>query len=557
MIFEAIVRLKRTQPVDTEPLPPTQDQCADALTITRRQMDDVTAMLQSAVDILRDRVPIAVACLASASAGDEIIELLAGATNEDDVSAAIAHVGIDDPATLLDVAKRVAGLAELRDELGVTYKDFNTALVGLGRPALTNPTAHDQAFDYFVKSRRDALLARLQQMFTPKFSDGVSLDEDVKLRSFPGLDRDQSWLDDYEMPSDSVMAAQVNRWLQQHGALPLAETIGDVRSVDAVRTANRRTVTAAGDKAGSLVRSWCVKARSLCPQLWSGDGCGGRLADWADEQGLLDFSELQGLQPLLTHLERGKIWPTGMPHALDAASLSLTAEDLNRGQSEQEQQRALQQQERATITLGSRRFSVDPEGFADIAAAVRETMPPALLQTPFRIDTGPAPTGRRPSRDQSGPKSFYRNVTRYSEGHRQVIGLAAEVIALDWLKAQPQYLADAVITWRSGYKDKVEGGMEGDDTLGYDIEVKTKSRRFMFEVKGAAEDGTEFELTESEINAARRNTTRDAYRIIYVQHVLDPEQTAILLLPNPFSQRGGEAYRVVGSGLRYRFASPD
>ena len=238
-------------------------------------MDDVTAMLQSAVDILRDRVPIAVACLASASAGDEIIELLAGATNEDDVSAAIAHVGIDDPATLLDVAKRVAGLAELRDELGVTYKDFNTALVGLGRPALTNPTAHDQAFDYFVKSRRDALLARLQQMFTPKFSDGVSLDEYVKLRSFPGLDRDQSWLDDYEMPSDSVMAAQVNRWLQQHGALPLAETIGDVRSVDAVRTANRRTVTAAGDKAGSLVRSWCVKARSLCPQLWSGDGCEG------------------------------------------------------------------------------------------------------------------------------------------------------------------------------------------------------------------------------------------------------------------------------------------
>ena len=86
-----------------------------------------------------------------------------------------------------------------------------------------------------------------------------------------------------------------------------------------------------------------------------------------------------------------------MPHALDAASLSLTAEDLNRGQSEQEQQRALQQQERATITLGSRRFSVDPEGFADIAAAVRETMPPALLQTPFRIDTGPAPTGRLPA----------------------------------------------------------------------------------------------------------------------------------------------------------------
>ena len=164
---------------------------------------------------------------------------------------------------------------------------------------------------------------------------------------------------------------------------------------------------------------------------------------------------------------------------------------------------------------------------------------------------------RRTRSELRVPRSFYRNVTRYSEGQRQVIGLAAEVIALDWLKAQPQYAADAVVTWRSGYKDKVEGGMEGDDTLGYDIEVKTKSRRFMFEVKGAAGDGTEFELTESEINAARRNTRRDAYRIIYVQHVLDPEQTFILLLPNPFSQRGAETYRVVGSGMRYRFTSPD
>jgi hypothetical protein len=102
-----------------------------------------------------------------------------------------------------------------------------------------------------------------------------------------------------------------------------------------------------------------------------------------------------------------------MPHALDAATLSLTAEDLNRGKSEQEQQRASQQQARATITLGTRQFSVDLDGFAAIAAAVREIMPPALLQTPFRIDTGPAPTHSRLHRDRTEPKSFYRNLARY------------------------------------------------------------------------------------------------------------------------------------------------
>ena len=64
----------------------------------------------------------------------------------------------------------------------------------------------------------------------------------------------------------------------------------------------------------------------------------------------------------------------------------------------------------------------------------------------------------------------------------------------------------------------------------------------MLEVKGTAEDGTEFELTESEVNAARRNRRRDAYRIIFVRHVFDPARTLPLLIPNPFSQRGADTY---------------
>jgi hypothetical protein len=116
----------------------------------------------------------------------------------------------------------------------------------------------------------------------------------------------------------------------------------------------------------------------------------------------------------------------------------------------------------ATITLGERRFRVESDGFAEIAAAVREDMLPALLQTPFRTDLGPPPTGRRAGRDSIGGKSFYRNATRYSEGQQAVIGLAAEVVALEWLKAQLQY-ADIVVTWRSGYQDKVEGCVEGND----------------------------------------------------------------------------------------------
>lgn len=550
VLFESLVRLRRDHVDDDQP--PTLDRCAASLDITRSQIDDVTARLGSEIDVLRDRIPIAVACLVSVAAGEEMIGMLSHANTEDDVRSALTTFDLPQSPDLLPMTKTVSSLRELRDALQVTYRDFNLALEGLGRPTLADPDAHEQAFAYFVKRNRDAILCRLQQVFIARFTDGEPLENYVRLRSLPGLDRNPSWLDDYEIPDDAVMQTEVDDWLRKNGAFPLSHDVGVANSVTALQTANRRQVTAAGDAAAKLVRSWCIKASVPCPELWSGDGCGGRLADWADEQGLLDFVELRDLQPLLGHMEREQIWPADMPHSLEAARLSLTDEDLARGRSEEEQQRARQQAERSTITLGSRRFGVDPDCFAEIAAEVRQTLPPSVLRSPFRIEPGPIPAARKPTRNQAGPRSVYRNLTRFSEGQRQVIGLAAEVIALAWLKQQ--YATSGVVNWRSGYRDKVEGGRDGDDTLGYDIDVQTRAGRFMFEVKGAAEDGTEFELTQREIDAARKNTKRDAYRIVYVQFALDPQHANPLLLPNPFSQRGSETYRVVGSGLRYTFS---
>lgn len=550
VLFESLVRMRRGHLDDDQA--PTLDQCAGSLDITRSQIDDVIARLSSEIDVLRDRIPLAVACLSSIAAGEEMAQILSNANSEDDVRVALSTFDLPRSPDLLDMTKTAPGLRELRDALKVTYRDFNLALEGMGRPTLADPDAHEQAFTYFVKRNRDGILCRLHQVFRPRFADGRPLDDYVRLRSFPGMGRDPSWLDSYEVPDDVAMQIRVDDWLRKHGASPLSQDVGVTKSVNALQTANRRQVTASGDAAARLVRSWCIKTNVPCPELWSGGGCGGRLADWADEQGLLDFVTLNDLQPLLGHMGRERIWPPDMPHSFEAAKLRLTEDDLDRGASEEEHQRARQHAERSTVTLGSRRFGVDPDCFTEIAAEVRQTLPSSVLRTPFRTEPGPMPAARNQTRDQSGPKSFYRNMTRFSEGQRQVIGLAAEVIALDWLKEQ--YATSGVVTWRSGYKDMVEGGREGDDTLGYDIDVQTKSGRFMFEVKGAAEDGTEFELTQSEIDAARRNTKRDAYRVVYIQFALDPQQAKPILLPNPFSLRGSDVYRVVGNGLRYKFS---
>ena len=51
----------------------------------------------------------------------------------------------------------------------------------------------------------------------------------------------------------------------------------------------------------------------------------------------------------------------------------------------------------------------------------------------------------------------------------------------------------------------------------------------------------------------RPDDCSDRYRVLFLPHVLEPEKRRIYVLPNPFSAKARDAYRVVGSGLKYRF----
>jgi hypothetical protein len=346
-----------------------------------------------------------------------------------------------------------------------------------------------------------------------------------------------------------MISQHVDSWLAEVGAPGLDSDVPEA-FLDTLRSENRRIVYREGETAGRIIRAWCQKFAVTCPEPYSVAGCGAVLADRLDERGLLDFASLDSLAPVLPHLVRLGMWPQGMPATLDVAQLGLTDEDLESADTEEERQRRQRELERRTIEVGGRRLSVEPDRFPEIAAAVRSGIPAALLGTPLRLaSVAPPPPGRSTSGRSSG-RSHYRGGTRPTEQQLAAIGLVGEVIALEWLRLRYK---DNVVTWRSGYRDKVLGGAEGDDTLGYDIEVMTSASTFLFEVKSSVDDGTDFELSETEVNTARLHVGRDAYRIVYVRHALDPSRASILLLPNPFTRTGQETYRIVGSGLHYRF----
>ena len=97
-------------------------------------------------------------------------------------------------------------------------------------------------------------------------------------------------------------------------------------------------------------------------------------------------------------------------------------------------------------------------------------------------------------------------------------------------------------------------GDRGDDGLGYDFRVPLRSITLFFEVKASKGSSMEIDLGESQIRFAQKNTQqKDPFRILYIPDVLDSSRRRVYILPNPFGEKGRDFFRVVGSGLRFRF----
>ncbi|MGW2183601.1 protein NO VEIN domain-containing protein [Streptomyces sp. NPDC001732] len=158
-----------------------------------------------------------------------------------------------------------------------------------------------------------------------------------------------------------------------------------------------------------------------------------------------------------------------------------------------------------------------------------------------------------PSRGGSGspePRIVVAGTNRTNEDQRSAIGLVGEVAARAWL--QRRY---SDVRWRSGYAAVVNGDREASDGLGYDFEVAWRDTTRLYEVKALSEPGAEwveFELGPSEVETARRHARGSRYRILLITAALDPARRRVFDLPNPFSAKGRERFRIVGRALRYR-----
>ncbi|MFJ9420178.1 sacsin N-terminal ATP-binding-like domain-containing protein [Streptomyces sp. NPDC101227] len=528
---------------------------ATALDTTEAKVAEIrrnlTGDVQDTVRLLR---PV-LACLAGDAWDDDASHVLGRAAGEPELVETVGHYAPHLPipaADLVALARSSTTPAELRDELGLGFQQFNAALASLG-PGYTPysyPELHEQVFGDFVHARSEVLVDRLRERYAAAAREGHDTSDYVAARSLQGLQPDPGWLTRFVAPPEDVMRARVQEWLRGHGADDDLERPAQLPPVDRLRAHNAASLDAFVSAVGPLVAAWCRGHGVPVPVGWHG-------AVLLETRSLLEGTGLNDLlqlgeDQLLDAVARAVGWPAGMPHAADPVQLGLTGRDLAREPGWSTGLGGLRGAAPRTITIGDKEVTVGRDQLSTIADVASRTIDESFLAQSGRVRLDAIAGVPSPRRGGASGKARFVVATmkQTSEDQRSAIGLVGEVAALAWL--QRRYTE---VRWRSGYAALLNEDREASDGLGYDFEVAWRDTTRLFEVKALSDpsaDRIEFELGPSEVDAARRHAQGSRYRILLITSALDPEQRRVFELPNPLSTQGRDRFRIVGRGLRYQ-----
>lgn len=528
---------------------------AMALDTTEAKVTEIRRNLTGDVqDTVRLLCPV-LACLAATEWDEDAAMVLRRAASEDELVEIVGRYAptLPVPASeLVALARSCTAPAELRDELGLDFQQFNAALtaLGLGYAPYSYPDLHEQAFGDFVRSWADALVDRLRERYAAAARDGEDVSGYAAARHLHDLLPDPDWLARFVTPPEEEMRARAATWLRLHGADDDLERTTDLQPVDRLRVLNTSALDRLVPALVPLVSAWCRRHGIPVPPGWYG-------ASLLEARSLLDGSGLSDLLvlsegQLLDVVVRSVGWPAGMPLSADMGLLGLTTQDLAPKTGPSQGTPGSRGSGPATIVIGEKEVTVGRDHFSAIADAASRTIDESFLAQSgrVRLDTIAGVPQPRSGGGSGKQRIVVARMHHVSEDQKSAIGLVGEVAARAWL--QRQYTE---VRWRSGYAAVINGDREASDSLGYDFEVTWRDTTRLYEVKALSEQSSErmeFELGPSEVDAARTYARGNRYRILLITSALDPEHRRVLELPNPFSAAGRERFRIVGRGLRYQ-----
>lgn len=457
------------------------------------------------------------------------------------------------PDELLAVCRSEGGPADVRDRLGLDFGEFNAALRRLGRgyrPILDRP-GHESAFRAYLARMHGFVDDEIRRRFWRTFEVREDLTAYLTARNREGLSLDEAWLDQYRLPPEEAMRRRLEEWLAGLGEGGRVDVAPE--PIESVRESNRVRCDALQPLLRDAVSAWCAKHNAVAPAVWRPESLTFRLDQTAYAEGWGDFAPLLDSE-IVAWLEATGRWPQAMPPSWEFSSLGLTQDDLAAQQSARDAKSKREERARRSIHLDGAQVEVDTADFRALAEALAPTLGKVTPQPLEKVAGLESVEGQAGARGGGGPRGVAARFAALSDAQRVGIGFVGELIVREIVRQQyPEFDADSC--WKSGYKNAFLGRTDGDDTLGYDFEVPGK-RRLLLEVKASTGEDWQFALGESEVREAQRasadRTVR--YRIVFVANALDANRRKVITLPNPFSAKGADQLRMVGAGMRFKFA---
>ncbi|MFI8931689.1 sacsin N-terminal ATP-binding-like domain-containing protein [Streptomyces sp. NPDC053474] len=539
-----------------DPRTPAPDELADALGVTRSQVEETGRRIDGAIGGVLERCfPFLVHLLGSAAA-----EALTVPPPRDTREFQSALDGCADelplpPEEFIRLARTARDLDELRLLLDIDFAAFNETLGALPRLGrISHAEAHEEAVRGHLDLHRKALVNRLRRAAQGAFDAREPLPDWPVLRTLDWITAPESWEYTVDTADTPLIAAHVEAQLTLRLGAPAPREGAHLPPVDQVRSGNRRAVAEAVADLVALVRA----ARHPLPAPLAGANPAEAVTDRLDAAGALDFRLLEpddvvGWLAALGH------WPDGMPATVDLGAHGLTPTALDRVRNAAEHERRARERSRRTLSVGGKDIDLRADDLTDLTAALQGALDrdaiPALgggrvaFTRPQEL-----PPARRPSGGgRRGPGGRGGGADAgLSPAQRDAIGYMGEWYAYHWLCRGYPDAADET-SWVSTNRRRLFPGPAGDDGLGYDFAVGSGPRPLMFEVKATQGDGGQLELGESEVRAAQRHAATDRWRLLVVTSVREPGRVRVRMLPNPFGRRGRGRYREEGGALRFSY----